>query len=262
MTRLYGRAPRGQRLVDRTPQGHWVNNTYICGLRHNGIVAPHAFVGVMNAARFVDYIGTILLPTLRKGDMVIMDNLSAHLDGRVKPLVESKGASVLYLPAYSPDLNPIELSFSKLKSLLRKEKIRDVPTLQEFLRKSALFFTKKECKAYFKHRGYTEYKNRNALNAKIYPKFNNTFAENKQKLGDGLGRWECHSFWGGKTFCTTKRWGGFSCENNHPAAAQYSAKRSPLVFLICWHVYFTTVHNCSHTRSPISLVPKPIFPAA
>jgi len=92
----------------------------------------------MNAARFVDYIGTILLPTLRKGDIVIMDNLAAHLDGRVKPLIESKGASVLYLPAYSPDWNPIELSFSKLKSVLRKEKIRDVPTLQMFLLKSVM----------------------------------------------------------------------------------------------------------------------------
>jgi transposase len=112
----------------------------------------------MNAARFVEYIGTILLPTLRKGDIVIMDNLSAHLDGRVKPLIESKGASVLYLPAYSPDLNPIELSFSKLKSVLRKEKIRDVPTLQMFLLESGHVFSKKECKAYFKHYGYTAHK--------------------------------------------------------------------------------------------------------
>jgi len=155
MTRLYGRAPIGQRVVDRTPQGHYVNNTYICGLRHNRIVAPHVFVGAMNAARFVEYIGTILLPTLRKGDIVVMDNLSAHLDGHVKPLIESKGARVLYLPAYSPDFNPIELSFSKLKSVLRKEKIRDVPTLQKFLLESGQLFSKRECQAYFKHYGYT-----------------------------------------------------------------------------------------------------------
>ena len=158
MTRLYGRAPIGKRLVDRTPHGHYVNNTYICGLRHDRIVAPHAFVGAMNAARFVEYIETILLPTLRKGDMVVMDNLSVHIDGRVKPLIESKGAKLLYLPAYSPDLNPIELSFSKLKSLLRKEKIRDVPTLQKFLRESGNLFTKKECQNYFKHYGYTTHK--------------------------------------------------------------------------------------------------------
>lgn len=154
MTRLYGRAPIGERLVDRTPHGHWVTNTYVCGLRYNRIVAPHAFVGAMNAARFVNYIETILLPTLRKNDIVVMDNLSAHLDGRVKELIESKKANVLYLPAYSPDLNPIELSFSKLKSVLRKMKIRDVPTLQEFLLESGKVFSKKECNAYFVHDGY------------------------------------------------------------------------------------------------------------
>jgi len=154
MTRLYGRALIGQRLVDHVPHGHWLNTTYICGLRHNRMIAPHTFVGAMNAERFVHYIETILLPTLRKGDIVIMDNLSAHLDGRVKPLIESKKASVLYLPAYSPDLNPIELSFSKLKSVLRKEKIRDVPALQQFLLESGKLFTKKECRDYFKHDGY------------------------------------------------------------------------------------------------------------
>jgi transposase len=158
MTRLYGRAPVGQRLIDRVPHGHWVNTTYICGLRHNRVVAPYTFAGAMNAARFVYYIEAILLPTLRKGDIVIMDNLSAHLVGRVKPLIESKGAEVLYLPAYSPDLNPIELSFSKLKSVLRKEKIRDVPTLQLFLLESRHLFNKKECLAYFKHDGYCVHK--------------------------------------------------------------------------------------------------------
>ena len=154
MTRLYGRAPIGPRLVDHVPQGHCLNTTYICGLRHNRMVAPHTFVGAMNAERFVHYIETILLPTLRKGDIVIMDNLSAHLDGRVKPLIESKKASVLYLPAYSPDLNPMELSFSKLKSVLRKEKIRDVSTLQLFLLESRHLFKKKEGRDDFKHDGY------------------------------------------------------------------------------------------------------------
>ena len=154
MTRLYGRAPIGERLVDRTPHGHWVTTTYVCGLTWKGIVAPHTFVGAMNAARFVEYIKTILLPTLRKGDLVVMDNLSAHHNGQVKQLITSKGADVLYLPAYSPDLNPIELSFSKLKAMLRKEKIRDVPTLKQFLLESGRRFTKKECQKYFKHKGY------------------------------------------------------------------------------------------------------------
>ena len=140
------------------PHGHWVNNTYVCGLRHHRIVAPHVFVGAMNAARFLHYLETILLPTLRKGDMVVIDNLPGHVDGRVKPLIESKGMNVLYLPAYSPDLNPIELSFSKLKSVLRKEKIRDVPALQKFLLESGRLFTKKECQNYFKHYGCTVHK--------------------------------------------------------------------------------------------------------
>jgi transposase len=159
MTRLYGRAPVGKRLVDRTPHGHWVTNTSICGLRYDRITAPHAFVGAMNAARFVEYIETILLPTLRKEDIVVLDNWPAHRDGRVKTLIESKGMKVLYLPAYSPDLNPIELSFSKLKSILRKAKIRDVPTLQKFLLESGKLFTKKECQADFKHDGYSVHKN-------------------------------------------------------------------------------------------------------
>lgn len=154
MTRLYGRAPKGKRLVDKTPHGHWVTNTYICGLRYDKVVAPHAFVVAMNTERFVSYIETKLLPTLSKGDVVIMDNLSAHKNDGVKKLVESVGASVLYLPPYSPDLNPIELSFSKLKSLLRKKKIRDVPTLQRFLLKSGELFSKQECRNYFKHNGY------------------------------------------------------------------------------------------------------------
>jgi len=158
MTRLYGRASIGKRLVDRTPHGHWLTNTYICGLRHNRVVAPYAFVGAMNAVRFVEYIEVILLPTLRRGDIVILDNLPAHRDSRVKLLIESKGAQVLYLPAYSPDLNPIELSFSKLKSTLRKLKIRDVDKLQKFLLESGNLFTKNECKAYFKHNGYTTHK--------------------------------------------------------------------------------------------------------
>ena len=90
--------------------------------------------------------------------MVVFDNLSAHLDGRVKPLIESKGAKVLPLPAYSPDLNPIELSFAKLKSMLRKKKIRDVPTLQKFLLESGQLFKKKECQNYFKNAGHKVHK--------------------------------------------------------------------------------------------------------
>ena len=130
MTRLYSRAEVGKRLVDKTPHGHWVNTTYVCGLKHDGIVAPYAFTGAMN-------------------------NLSAHKGEEVETLISLKGAKVLYLPAYSPDLNPIELSFSKLKSVLRKLKIRDVGKLQRFLQRSPKLFSHTECKNYFRHAGYT-----------------------------------------------------------------------------------------------------------
>ena len=129
MTRLYGHAPVGERLVDRTPHGHWVNVTHVCGLKRDGMVAPHAFAGAMNKKRFAEYLKRHLLPVLNKGDIVAMDNLSAHKGDDVEVLIGSAGAKVLYLPAYSPDLNPIELSFSKLKSVLRKRKIRDVGKL-------------------------------------------------------------------------------------------------------------------------------------
>ncbi len=155
MTRLYGRAPVGERLVDRTPHGHWVNTTLVCGLKHDGVVAPHAFTGAMNKRRFLGYLKRHLLPVLHKGDVVVMDNLSSHKGLEVEALLASKGASVLYLPAYSPDLNPIELSFSKLKSVLRKRKIRDVGKLQRFLRRSPQLFSKTECRNYFRHAGYT-----------------------------------------------------------------------------------------------------------
>jgi len=155
MTRLYGRAPKGQRLVDKTPHGHWVNTTLVCGLKHDGIVVPHAFTGAMNKKRFLDYLKRHLLPVLKKGDVVIMDHLSSHKGKDVETLLASKGATVLYLPAYSPDLNPIELSFSKLKSVLRKVKICDVEKLKHFLRRSPKLFSKNECKNNLKHADYT-----------------------------------------------------------------------------------------------------------
>jgi len=154
MTRWYGRAPKGQRLVDKTPHGHWVNTTLVCGLKHDGIVAPHAFTGAMNKKRFLEYLKRHLLPVLKKGDVVVMDHLSSHKGADVETLIASKGATALYLPPYSPDLNPIELSFSKLKAVLRKLKIRDVEKLKRFLRRSPKLFSKNECKNYVKHAGY------------------------------------------------------------------------------------------------------------
>jgi transposase len=118
------------------------------------ILASHAFVGSMTKVLFLDYLRRYLLPLLRKGDIVVMDNLPAHKGKDVEELLASVGVKVLYLPAYSPDLNPIELSFSKLKSVLRKLKIRDVGKLKRFLKRSPKLFTPDECKNYFKHDGY------------------------------------------------------------------------------------------------------------
>jgi transposase len=155
LTRLYGRAPQGKRLVDKTPHNHWVTSTYVCALRRDKIIAPAAFTGAMNATRFKAYVEQCLLPSVHPGECVIMDNLSPHKNAKIRTLFSSAGVDVLYLPPYSPDFNPIEMSFSKLKSLLRKEKLRDSTKLQAFLRQSPKQFSAAECEHYFTHAGYT-----------------------------------------------------------------------------------------------------------
>jgi transposase len=154
MTRRYARSPKGKPIVDKVPHGHWQNITYICGIRRSGIVAPKSFVGGMTTERFVAYIRDDVCPTLRKGDIVVMDNLSAHKSPSVRCLIEQCKASLFYLPPYSPDLNPIENSFAKEKAMLRKVKIRDVDKLLSFLKQSPKYFTPDDCKRYFKHCGY------------------------------------------------------------------------------------------------------------
>ena len=154
MTRLYGRALRSVRLIDRVPHGHWVNTTLVCALRKSGMTAAEVLDGAMNKQRLEAYVRDILCPTLQEGDLVVWDNLPAHKSQIAKELIEAKGATLLPLPPYSPDLNPIEMSFSKLKSVLRKEKIRDVGILREFLKISPKLFSPNECKNYFKHAGY------------------------------------------------------------------------------------------------------------
>ena len=163
VTRLYGRALRGVRLIDRIPHGHWVNTTLVCTLRKSGMTAAEVLHGAMNKMRLEAYVRDVLCPTLQEGDIVVWDNLPAHKSRVAKELIEAKGATLLPLPPYSPDLNPIEMSFSKLKSVLRKElfgrstgcpKIRDFGILREFLRNSPKPFSQNECKNYFKHAGY------------------------------------------------------------------------------------------------------------
>jgi transposase len=157
MTRLYGRALRGVRLIDRVPHGHWVNTTLVCALRRSGMTASSVLDGAMNKQRLEAYVRDVLCPTLQEGDIVVWDNLPAHKSAVAKELIEAKGAKSLPLPPYSPDLNPIEMSFAKLKSVLRKEKIRDIGTLREFLQNPPKLFSPTECQNYLKHAGYCPY---------------------------------------------------------------------------------------------------------
>ena len=154
MTRLYGRAPQGERLVDKVPHGHWKTTTFICGLRYNGVTAPFVLDGAMDGPHFLAYVEQILAPTLKKGDIVFMDNVSTHLVDGVEEAIEARGASVFYLPPYSPDFNPIEQLFAKLKSFLRKMKARNVDQLWKAIADFLKEVSKNECRAYLKNSGY------------------------------------------------------------------------------------------------------------
>lgn len=131
MTRLYGRAPRGQRIRDRVPNGRWQTVTMIAAIGRNGAQAPFVIDGPMDGEAFAVWAAEVLAPTLQAGDIVVMDNLSVHKNCAARAAIESKGAVVWDLPAYSPDLNPIEKMWSKIKSLLRKAKARDSHALDK-----------------------------------------------------------------------------------------------------------------------------------
>jgi transposase len=154
MTRLRGRAPKGKRLIGKTPHGHRKTTTFIAALRCDSITAPMVLDGAMNGAIFLEYVRQILLPTLTPGDWVIMDNLPVHKVFGVKAAIESVGASVLFLPPYSPDLNPIEMAFAKLKALLRKAAERTVSGLWERIGQLLAEFSRQECENYFAYQGY------------------------------------------------------------------------------------------------------------
>jgi transposase len=154
LVRLYGRAPRGQRLVDKVPHGHWKTTTFLAALRSSGLTAPMVVDGAINGPLFLAYLRQILLPTLRPGDVVIMDNLSAHKVPGVQESLASVGAKVLYLPPYSPDLNPIELAFAKVKWLLRSAKERTVDALWKKCGQLLDHFPQDQCQAYLRHCGY------------------------------------------------------------------------------------------------------------
>lgn len=155
MTRLYGRAARGCRVVAKVPHAHWKTTTFVGALRAGGFVAPTVIDGPMNGDAFRAYVGQQLAPTLRAGDVVIMDNLAAHKTTGVREAIEAVGARLVYLPPYSPDLNPIELAFAKLKSLLRAAAARAVDALEETIGEMLDRFTARECQGYFRHCGYS-----------------------------------------------------------------------------------------------------------
>src|SRR5438034_1282257 len=154
MVRTRGRAPKGQRLVGREPWGHWKTTTFTAGLRCDGLVAPFVLDGPMNGEAFLVYVEKILVPALSPGDIVVMDNLAAHKVLGVRHLIEGAGAWLLYLPPYSPDLNPIEMAFSKLKALLRGAAERSVEALWARIGQLLDAFSPEECANYFRHAGY------------------------------------------------------------------------------------------------------------
>ena len=155
LVRQYGRCLRGQRLVAYAPHGHWKTTTFVGALREVGLTAPMVLDGAMNGKAFLAYVQQVLTPTLKPGDLVVMDNLSSHKRAGVREALERVGAKVLYLPPYSPDLNPIELAFSKLKWLLRSTAERTIEALWSRLGKLLDEFPPQQCRNYFRHCGYT-----------------------------------------------------------------------------------------------------------
>jgi transposase len=154
MARRHGRAQRGQRVVAAVPQGHWKTTTFLAALRHDGMRAPCVFDGAINGARFLAYVEQALAPTLRPGDIVVLDNLGAHKVKGVRAAIEATGAELLYLPPYSPDFNPIEQAFAKLKALLRTAARRTVDALWRAIGHALDAFPPAECARYLAHAGY------------------------------------------------------------------------------------------------------------
>jgi transposase len=155
MARLYGRAPEGRRVEAAVPHGHWNSSTFIAALRQDGLTAPLLLDGAMDGDCFLAYIEQVLVPTLRPGDRVICDNLSTHKVKGIREAIEAAGASLHYLPAYSPDLNPIEMAFSKLKAHLRQAAARCWDSLTSSLAQTLDTFSPSICQAFFIHAKYT-----------------------------------------------------------------------------------------------------------
>ena len=154
MTRTHGRCAKGQRLVAKVPHGHWKTMTFLAALRHDAITAPFVLDGPINGDWFLAYVEQVLVPTLRPGDVVVMDNLASHKGKAVRKAIRQAGAHLLFLPPYSPDLNPIEQVFAKLKTLLRKAAERTVEATWRRIGKLLDEFSADECANYLVNSGY------------------------------------------------------------------------------------------------------------
>jgi transposase len=154
MARLRGRAPKGERLRAGVPHGHWRTTTFVAGLRLSGIDAPMLIDDAIDGESFLAYVRQVLVPTLRTGDVVIMDNLGSHKNAAVREAIEGAGAELRFLPPYSPDFNPIENAFAKLKALLRKVAARTRDALWNAVAPAIGAFTPAECANYFTATGY------------------------------------------------------------------------------------------------------------
>jgi transposase len=154
MARRYGRSPVGQRCPSAEPHGHWCTSTFIAALRHDGITAPFLLPGAMDSDAFTTYLREILCPELKPGDIVILDNLATHKIAPARALIQARGAHILFLPAYSPDLNPIEQAYSKLKAHLRHAAARTLDELTTALRHALQLFLPQHCTNFFRHAQY------------------------------------------------------------------------------------------------------------
>jgi transposase len=154
MTRLYGRCRRGQRLIDKVPLARWETTTFVAALRHDRLTAPMVLNKPINGEWFLAYVEQVLVPTLKPGDIVAMDHLGSHRGDKVRQFIEACGAKLVFLPKYSPDLNPIEMAFAKLKSGLRKAAERSTEALWSRIGQLCDDVTPQECANYFKAAGY------------------------------------------------------------------------------------------------------------
>jgi len=156
MARLYGRSPRGKRVIGRVPHGHWQTTTFLAGLRHDRVVAPLVLEGAIDGASFLAWVEQFLAPTLEAGDIVVADNLGSHKVAGVREAIAARGASMMLLPSYSPDLNPIEQLFAKLKAIIRALAPRSREALFQAIGQALSQVSPVECANYLANKGYRQ----------------------------------------------------------------------------------------------------------